>query len=121
MEQDEDFNLEAVEIKLGGKKFKMTVPLTVGQMQDLRIGVVEATPPNETTEEAVKRDNERQFRVFMIALSPENPDLTLEFLKTMREFPKRQGEAFRAILIKSGLLEEKDAKPGEAAADPAKE
>jgi len=100
-----------IEILLEGKPYKFTVPLTLGQLEDLQVGVSLAEDPDPQVE--ARRSQQRVRSVILAAAAPENPTLTDDSLKAMRLEDGELMAAFDTILSVTGM---KKPKPGEAPA-----
>jgi hypothetical protein len=97
---------EKLKVTLAGKDYVATVPFTLGQLQDLRVGVM--LPPAADPQEEVRRDYKRGTDIIVTALAPENPDITAEAIKGMRATGAEFNGAVTAILEASGLVTKKD-------------
>lgn len=98
-------------ITLGGEEFEILVPLTIGQLEDLRVAVV-FTPPEDPVEN-VRYSAKRERAILLAAM----PDMTEEKLLATRAFPREMNAAVSAILVGSGLIVPRDPATGEAQAE----
>ena len=113
--------MENLTITLAGKEYTIQ-PLTVGQLQDLHIGVVRV--PSTDSSEAVKDFWKTEIDTIVAALSQDHPDMTAEVVRKMRLGSlKEVKKQVDAILLYAGLIDTpRDApkagaaQPGEAAA-----
>lgn len=105
-------------VTLEGKAFHATVPLTLGQLEDLNVAIV--LPGSDDPQLEVRKNGERNRGIILAALAPENPDMTDASLKAMRATNAEYTQAINDILDASGLIAKKDAVPGEAPAGTAK-
>lgn len=108
---------DKLKVILAGKEYVATAPLTLGQLQDLRIAVV--LPPAGDAQEEAKRDLKRSIDIICGALAAENPEFTPDKMLLMRITPKELNLAVSHILTASGLVtvEKADGEPaGEAKA-----
>lgn len=105
---------DKITVTLAGTDFPITVPLTLGQLEDLEIAVV--VPAADDPQEEMRRSQARGTGILLAALAGDNPDLTVEKLKAMRITRKERSEAIATILDVSGLAPKKDAAAGEAQA-----
>jgi len=106
--------LETLDIVLAGQKYTIQ-PLTVGQLQDLHIGVVEPTP--DDPEDGVRKFWSRNIALIHTALSVDHPQMTVEIIGKMRlgtiTAVKRTVDD---ILVFAGIAEKKEPKAGESQA-----
>jgi len=107
--------LETLTITIAGQQFTIQ-PLTVGQLQDLHVGVVEPVP--EDPAEGVRKFWARSIGIISTALSVDHPNMTPEMIGKLRlgtlTSVKRTVDD---ILDFAGIVEKKkDPKPGEAQA-----
>ncbi len=108
-----------ITIVLEEKEFGITVPLTIGQLEDLQVAT--ALPALPDPQENVRRDFQQSLGIIMAAVTPENPSLTEAALRAMRIPPEELNTAVSKILHESGLIRERAdkagaTKPGEASA-----
>jgi len=101
-----------ITIILEEKEFGITVPLTIGQLEDLQVAV--ALQPLPDPQENVRRDFEQSLGIIMAAATAENPSLTETALRAMRIPPDELNTAVGTILFESGLIRLKDKKDGAA-------
>ena len=95
--------METLTIKLAGSEYKIQ-PLTVGQLQDLHIGVARGVP--QDVEEGVKQFWSKNIDMIAIALELEHPEITREVLSKMRlGSVKAVNETVSKILVFAGLNE----------------
>jgi hypothetical protein len=102
--------MQPVTITLEGKDYAVR-PLTLGQVEDLRIALVEALPDNE--QEQVRWEYRRNLGVIAAALSTDHPDVTVGTLKNMRATRDEVSAAVDKIIELSGL-KPKEPASGEA-------
>jgi hypothetical protein len=105
-------------VTLEGKEFQVTVPLTLGQIQDCRVAVV--LPQGEDPQEEVKREFKRSSDILIAALSLENPEINADKLRSMRISREEFTLAVNDVLDATGLVPKpKDGAgaQGEAAAE----
>jgi len=107
---------DKLKVTLAGKEWAATTPLTLGQLQDLRIAVV--LEPAADAQEETKRDFKRSVDIICGALGQENPEFTPEKMLAMRITPKELNLAVSQILSASGLVTVEQT--GEAGAGEAK-
>ena len=106
------------EIVLAGKAYKITVPLTLGQLIDANVGL--ALPRHDDAQEEARRSYQRTLEVVSAALRHEHPELTVEALRDLRGATLREfNVAALLIFQESGLISAKDGSVGEAAAEAA--
>ena len=106
------------EIVLAGKAYKITVPLTLGQLIDANVGL--ALPKHDDAQEEARRSYQRTLEVVSAALGHEHPELTVEALRDLRGASLREfNVAALLIFEESGLIPAKDGRAGEATADAA--
>jgi hypothetical protein len=107
-------------VTLEGKEFQVTVPLTLGQIQDCRIAVV--LPTGADPQDEVKREFKRSSDILLAALSPENPEITADKLLSMRISREEFTKAVNDVLDATGLVPKPvdgDGAQGEAVAETA--
>lgn len=106
--------MEKLTITLAGQKYDIQ-PLTVGQLQDLHIGVVEPTPTDPV--EGTRKWWSRNVALIAIALSSDHPQMTADIVGKMRLGSLTAvKETVDDILDFAGIIERKAPKPGEAQA-----
>lgn len=97
--------METLTIKLAGSEYTIQ-PLTVGQLQDLHIGVVKGIP--QDAEEGVRQFWAKNVDVIAVALEKDHPEVTREVLGKMRlGSVKAVNETVSEILVFAGLNEKK--------------
>ena len=106
--------METLTITLAGQKFVIQ-PLTVGQLQDLHVGVVETA--SDEPAEGVRQYWTRNIKLISIALSEAHPNMTEDTIRKMRlgTLPAVK-QAVEEILIFAGIWVKKESKSGEAPA-----
>lgn len=106
--------METLSITLAGQKFEIQ-PLTVGQLQDLHIGVVEPIPDDPA--DSVRQFWSRNIKLIAIALAEAHPQMTEETIRKMRlgTLPAVK-QTVEDILVFAGIVEKKGQKSGEAQA-----
>lgn len=109
--------MQPITIVLEGKDYSVR-PLTLGQVEDLRIALVEPLPDNE--QERVRWEYRRNLGTIAAALSSDHPDVTLAALKNMRATRDEVQAAVDKIIELSGLKRKEDGQgEGEPAEKPA--
>lgn len=105
---------ETIKVTLAGSDYTITVPLTLGQLEDVNVAVagIELADPKAE----MRRAMEQRREILAVALAPENPSLTAEALKGMRATRAELKAAVDLILEASGLIPSKESVPGEAGA-----
>jgi soluble P-type ATPase len=101
-------------VTLAGKAYAATVPLTLGQLEDLNVAVM--LPSADNPQEEVRQNFKRNIGIILAALAPEHPELTDLAIRNMRSPNAEFTKAVSDILDASGLFK-KAAAPGEAAAE----
>lgn len=108
---------DSIEITLAGSQYRISA-LTVGQLEDLHVGVVEPDPVNPV--ENVRQFWKRNVGILVVALSADHPQMTEECVRKMKlGSVKSVNEAVGKILRFAGLAKEtgeekqEDASPGE--------
>lgn len=99
-------------ITLEGTDYEIIVPLTLGQLTDLKIAVAQPAASDDIAEN-IRQGDKRARGVILAAVSPE-AGLTDEKLLGMRITPQELNTAVNAILVGSGLVLPKAPEPGEA-------
>lgn len=90
------------EIVLAGNSYKITVPLTLGQLIACNVGMAVDVPDGAS---AVEASFERALHVISAAAKPENPELTVDFLRNLRGASMKElNEATTAIYEECGLI-----------------
>lgn len=105
-----------ITITLAEQAFEVIVPLTLGQLSDLKVAV--ALPSAGDYAEDIRRGDKRARDIILAAL-PKDFGITDTVLLGMRVTPTEVKEAVNTILIESGLIVPKDAAdaPGEEKAE----
>lgn len=104
------------EIVLAGNPYKITTPLTLGQLIDVNVGM--SLPDVSDPAEQARVSFQRALNVLAAALAPEHPQLTVEALRTLRGATVKEFNAATQLVYElSGLLTKKpDADVGETTA-----
>lgn len=92
---------EILTVKLAGKSFEVK-PLTLAQLRELAIGVVEPDPADQ--QELVGRSFDRAVARIALALKTDHPDMTTEKLYAMSITRDELRAAADAVLQFSGLI-----------------
>jgi hypothetical protein len=102
-------------VTLAGKSYHATVPLTLGQLEDLNVAMV--LPGDPDPQKEVRKNAERNREIMLAALLPENPELSHDVLRGMRATNQEYIQAISDIIDASGLVAKRDAAAGEAPAE----
>ena len=101
--------METLTITLADKEYTVQ-PLTIGQLRDLHVGIVEPIPAD--LKEGTRQFWERNLAIISKALEGEHPEMTPEVLSKMRLGNiKSVKETVDAILVFTGLSEPKKSLP----------
>lgn len=105
---------ETLTITLAGKDYTIR-PLTIGQLEALHVGMVEAVPADAVGE--TRRFWRQKIDMIAAALSVDHPEMTAEEIGKLRLGKvKAVTKAADDILRFAGLLPEGDTSPGETQA-----
>ncbi|HZP88656.1 MAG TPA: hypothetical protein VFB54_17740 [Burkholderiales bacterium] len=107
---------ESITIKLAGKDYTIGA-LTVGQLEELHVGVLEA--PDADPQAGARKFWKRNLDLIAIALSADHPDVTRDVIGKMRLGSiKAVNQTVTEILKFAGLVddEKKDIPAGESRA-----
>lgn len=115
-------------ITLEEKEYYITTPLTLGDLADLRVAIMDVPNPDEDPKIAAKRVARHPYEVISAGLISDYPDMTPEKIFTMRATIPEAEFAFDEICALAGVmsgrrarqLAEKKGDPpsGEAQAEP---
>jgi hypothetical protein len=94
--------LEPVTITLEGKEYTIR-PLTLGQVEDLRIAVLEPNVPADAREN-VRATYRRHYGILLAALKADYPETTAASVRGLRLHPGELDDAIVKILNLSGLV-----------------
>jgi hypothetical protein len=104
---------DARPVQLAGQVYKITTPLMLGTLIDLRVAQV--SPSTGDPQDDMRRNYERSIAIIACGLKDDHPEMDAAKLRAMRITDEELSLAWREILRISGL-EIRDPESGEAPA-----
>lgn len=101
------------EIVLAGKKYKITVPLTLGQLIEANVGMSVPKSEKDDPVEDARRNFDRAVRVIVAALSQDHPEMDYNAVVKLRGATLREfNEAASLVFEETGLISKKNGGDG---------